>query len=96
VHVAVYALYLNVELGAASASDEDLWFGTRRAARPVWAGLYSWTTVRGKAPEVHLVRRAAAQAGMRPVLVVPVDPPNDVAVHDRPSHRNCFESHGFF
>jgi hypothetical protein len=96
VHVGVYARNLEIDAGAGPSRDEDARCGARGTTRPVRSGLDPWATVRWKAPEVHLVRRAAAQAGMRPMLVVPVNASNHVAVHDRPAHRNCFESHGFF
>src|SRR5262245_23556282 len=77
VHLSDYARDLNIELGTRSTRDEGSRRGAWRTTGPVRAWLDPGTTMSRVAPEVDLARRAAVQAGMRRMLVVPVDPLGD-------------------
>src|SRR5262245_794401 len=96
VHLSVNALELNVERGARLSGNEDLRPRARRSTQPVRTRLNPRSTVGRSAPEVDLIRRAASQAGMRPMLVIPVDPARHVTLHGAPAGGNRNKADPFF
>src|SRR5271167_4412555 len=67
---------VDIERSTGSPSHEGLRLGTRRTTRPGRTWFEPWLAIARETQEKDLVRRLAAQRGVRSVLVIPVD-------HDR-------------